>query len=76
MKEHYKCTMQPRIGPADEDAKEGVVLNRVIRWTQQGVEVEADPRQAEKLLECFSFDDGCKGSSNTRAEADSGSPQE
>ena len=29
------------------------MLNRVIRWTQRGVEYEADPRQCEKLVsEC------------------------
>ena len=33
-----------RVGPADEDAKEGRVLNRIIRWTEGGLEYEADPR--------------------------------
>ena len=27
------------------------MLNRVVRWTDEGEEYEADPRQAEKLLE-------------------------
>ncbi len=53
MSEHYECTIQPRIGPGPQDAKEGIVLNRVIRWTGEGLEYEADPRQAEKLIaEC------------------------
>ncbi len=53
LKTHYECTIQPRIGPGENDAKEGVVLNRVIRWTADGIEYEADPRQAEKLVsEC------------------------
>ncbi len=53
MKEHYELTTQPRMGPGAEDAKEAVVLNRIIRWTDKGVEMEADPRQAEKLIsEC------------------------
>ncbi len=52
MKEHYELTLQPRLGPGD-DAKEAVVLNRIIRWTNEGIEMEADPRQAEKLIgEC------------------------
>ncbi len=51
--EHYELTLQPRLGPGTEDAKEAVVLNRIIRWTDAGIEYEADPRQAEKLLaEC------------------------
>ncbi len=53
IQEHYECTLQPRIGPGPEDAREGLVLNRVVRWTTEGVEYEADPRQAEKLIaEC------------------------
>ena len=53
MKKHYECTIQPRIGPGADDAKEGLVLNRVVRWTGDGLEYEADPRQAEKLIsEC------------------------
>ncbi len=53
MKEHYECTIQPRVGPGAKDAKEAVVLNRIVRWTPAGIEYEADPRQAEKLIaEC------------------------
>ena len=26
------------------------MLNRVVRWTSRGLEYEADPRQAEKLI--------------------------
>jgi len=53
IKKKYECTIQPRIGPGQDDAKEALVLNRVIRWTPQGIEYEADPRQAEKLVsEC------------------------
>ena len=37
--------------PGAGDAKEVIVLNRVIRWTSDGLEYEADPRQAEKFVE-------------------------
>ena len=33
------------------DDKEGRVLNIIIRWTQDGLEYEADPRQIERLIE-------------------------
>ena len=50
---HYECTIQPRLGPGKDDAKEGIVLNRIIRWTNAGIEYESDPRQTEKLIaEC------------------------
>ena len=53
MKKHYELTTQPRLGPALEDGKEAVVLHRIIRWCDHGLEYEADPRQVEKLLaEC------------------------
>ncbi len=49
----YECPIQPRLGPGKDDAKEGIVLNRVVRWTAEGIEYEADPRQTEKLVtEC------------------------
>jgi hypothetical protein len=32
------------------------VLNQVVRWTPQGLEMEADPRQAEKLLRDLKLD--------------------
>ena len=49
----YEVTISPRIGPGRDDAKEGRSLNRIIRWCQDSVEYEADPRQAERLIaEC------------------------
>jgi len=49
----YEYTCGGRLGPGPNDDKEGVVLNRVIRWTTDGLEWEADPRQSEKLVaEC------------------------
>ena len=44
---HYELTTQPRLGPGPGDAKEGLILKRVVRWTSEGFEYEADPRQAE-----------------------------
>ena len=38
------------MGPGEADDKEATVLNRVVRWTKDGLEYEADPRQGEKLL--------------------------
>ena len=54
--------MGGRLGPGPNDDKEATVLNRVIRWTPQGIEYEADPRQVERLLEEMDLDgDGVKG---------------
>ena len=48
---YYELTKGGRLGPGANDDKRGIILNRVIRWTSSGVEYEADPRQAERLLE-------------------------
>ncbi len=51
--EHYELDVGPRLGPGPEDAKEGRVLNRVVRWCDSHIEYEADPRQVERLVaEC------------------------
>ena len=36
------------------------MLNRIVRWTNDGLEYEADPRQAERLIESVGLDGGCK----------------
>ena len=48
----YEPKEAARLGPAAGDNEEAV-LNRVARCTPQGQEMEADPRQAEKLLRDF-----------------------
>ena len=46
----YELTRGGRLGPGEKDDKEATVLNRVVRWTSEGLEYEDDPRQVEKLL--------------------------
>ena len=43
----YELKSGGRLGPGPEDDKQGMVLNRVIRWTAEGITMEADPRQGE-----------------------------
>ena len=56
----YELRKGGRLGPADGDCKELTVLNRVIRWTEGGIEYEADPRQVERLIEGLHLGEGCK----------------
>ena len=49
--EKYEISIAPRMGPGMQDAKEGKILNRIIHWTPEGIEMEADPRQVETLIE-------------------------
>ena len=39
-----------RQGPGLKDDKESRMLNRPVRWTEEGIEYEADPRQSEQLV--------------------------
>ena len=61
MKKHYELKESARLGPGTGDDQEARVLNRVVRWTRAGLEYEADPRQAEKLI----HDLGLAGSRST-----------
>jgi len=60
LEETYELKKGGRLGPGAKDTKELTILNRVIRWTDMGLEYEADPRQAERFLEGLGLDDGCK----------------
>ena len=62
LKERYELTVGGRLGPGESDDHEGLVLNRVIRWTHRGLEYEADPRQGERLVE----DLGLEGADSSR----------
>ena len=46
----YELTETGRIGPGVKDGKELKVLNRIVRWCPEGLEYEADPRQAERIV--------------------------
>ena len=62
LREKYELKEAARLGPAPEDDKEARILNRIVRWTKDGIEYEADPRQVEKFLEDLDFaGEGVKG---------------
>ena len=47
----YELTKGGRLGPGAAETNEARVIIRIVRWTPTGLEYEADPRQAERLLE-------------------------
>ena len=61
LESRYELKRGGRLGPGKDDSKEMTVLNRVLRWTADGLEYEADPRQCERLLESLGLDDSCNG---------------
>ena len=49
LEEKYKIKTE-RLGPDPTDSKEIRVLNKILRYTEQGLELEADPRHAEMIV--------------------------
>ena len=47
LEKKYELEAQ-RIGGSSGTAREGEILNRIVRFTGNGYEYEADPRPAEK----------------------------
>ena len=77
LEKHYELTEAHQLGPGEGDDKEARVLNRIVRWIPDGLEYEADPRQAEKLLRDLKVGDegvksvGTPGVKNTREQIES-----
>ena len=52
-----KYELKPHVlGPTKEDPQQVKVLNRVLRWTDQGIKYEADPRHAELIIKDLGLD--------------------
>ena len=50
VEQHHEFKEASRLGPGAGDDSEGCVLNRIIRWSDESIAYEADPRQADKLI--------------------------
>ncbi len=50
IKNEFEVKVRGRLGSGKEDDKSVRILNRIIRWTHQGIRVEADPRHVEILI--------------------------
>ena len=46
----YSIKVRGILGPGIHDKHEITILNRVLRWTDKGLEYEADPRHAEIIV--------------------------
>eukprot|EP00969_Alexandrium_andersonii_P330402 14602456-Alexandrium_andersonii.AAC.1 len=50
MEERCTCKVEGKLGGGPQDLKEVRLLNRIIRWTEEGLRYEANPQRAEQLL--------------------------
>ena len=55
MSEWFELKVRAVLGPDAKDDKETIILGRTVRWTESGVEFEADPRHRQILAEYFGF---------------------
>ena len=44
------------LGPDKNDVQEVKILNRIIRWADSGILIEADPRHAEIIIEHYGLE--------------------
>ena len=66
MQSWFEIKVRGILGRDPNDDKEVVLLGRRIRWNDDGIEWEADPRHREKVLQHFGF------GSNTKPSASNG----
>ena len=57
----YLTKIRGIIGPDSDDLKSIVMLNRVIEWSEIGINMEADQRHVELILKHLDMED-CRGS--------------
>ena len=51
IQERFECKHRGRLGPDKGDQKEIRVLNRIITWTDEGIEYEGDQRHVEIAMQ-------------------------
>ena len=52
----FEVTHNARLGPKPTDDNSVRILNRVISWTPQGIEMEADQRHAELIVDALGIE--------------------
>jgi len=67
----FESKVKGRIGPASGDEKSMRVLNRLVHWTSEGIEYEADQRHAELIIQELNLKADSKGA-NTPGEQSKG----
>mgnify|MGYP000023210113 CR=1 FL=1 len=50
MPKRHEVKFRGRLGPVSKDDKAIIILNRLVQWTEQGIEYEADQRHAEIII--------------------------
>ena len=60
MESWFEIKVRGILGPDPKDLNQIVILGRIVRWTQEGIEYEADPKHRKILLESFGFNENSR----------------
>ena len=63
MEKWFEIKVRGILGPEIRDDKMIVILGRTVRWTEEGIEYEADKKHRKAMMEYFGFEEGVKGAS-------------
>ena len=61
LKETYELKIRGIMGDEPGDDKDIVILNRTLRWTEEGLEYRADDKHVREILKHFGLDENSKG---------------
>mgnify|MGYP000220182890 CR=1 FL=1 len=56
----FEIKVRAVLGPDEKDDKEVVILGRIVKWKEDCIEYEADPKHRKMIMEHFGFDDQSK----------------
>eukprot|EP00973_Karenia_brevis_P080462 11164226-Karenia_brevis.AAC.1 len=62
MKSWFEIKVRAVLGPEENSDKEVTILGRLARWTNEGIEYEADPKHRRLIFEYFGFNSKTKPS--------------
>eukprot|EP00973_Karenia_brevis_P009819 1327403-Karenia_brevis.AAC.1 len=60
MRSWFEIKVRAVLGPEEGDDKEVTILGRLVRWTKEGIEYEADPKHRKLVLDYFGCNDKTK----------------
>ena len=60
MESWFEIKVRAVMGGEEGDDKEVVILGRVVQWTKEGLEYEADPKHRLMVLESLGFEEGTR----------------
>eukprot|EP00973_Karenia_brevis_P018805 2576858-Karenia_brevis.AAC.1 len=60
MKSWFEIKARAILGPEEGDDKEVTILGRLVRWTEEGIEYEADPKHRKIVMDYFGFNEKTK----------------